>query len=48
MIRTELRDLQRILKAYEVTIINEADEKNTGSFNLDDLNGNLILIDQHV
>lgn len=47
---TDVRDLQRELKAQEVDIVNEADEKSTGpaSFVVVDPDGNPILIDQHV
>jgi len=47
---TDVRDLQRELKAKGVTIETEADESTTGpaSFVLIDPDGNPILIDQHV
>jgi catechol 2,3-dioxygenase-like lactoylglutathione lyase family enzyme len=47
---TDVRDLQRALKAQGVKIENEADESTTGpaSFILIDPDGNPILIDQHV
>jgi catechol 2,3-dioxygenase-like lactoylglutathione lyase family enzyme len=47
---TDVRDLQRDLKAQGMTIVNEADENSTGpaSFMLIDPDGNTILIDQHV
>ena len=47
---TDVRDLQRELKAQGLPIENEADESTTGpaSFTLIDPDGNLILIDQHV
>jgi lactoylglutathione lyase len=47
---TDVRDLQRTLKAHGVTLMNEADEKTTGpaSFIAVDPDGNPILVDQHV
>ena len=47
---TDVRDLQRALKARGVTLMNEADEKTTGpaSFIAVDPDGNPILVDQHV
>jgi predicted lactoylglutathione lyase len=47
---TDVRDLQRELKAQGLTIEDEADENTTGpaSFMLIDPDGNPILIDQHV
>ncbi len=47
---TDVRDLQRALKAQDVTIEDEADESTTGpaSFIVIDPDGNPILIDQHV
>ena len=47
---TDVRDLQRELKAQGLSIENEADESTTGpaSFVLIDPDGNPILIDQHV
>jgi lactoylglutathione lyase len=47
---TDVRDLQRQLKAQGVTIITEADEKTKGpaSFMIADPDGNQILFDQHV
>jgi len=47
---TDVRDLQRELKAQGLDIMNEADEKTTGpaSFVLIDPDGNPVLIDQHV
>lgn len=47
---TDVRDLQKQLKAAGVEIMNEADEATTGpaSFSLVDPDGNAILIDQHV
>ena len=47
---TDVRDLQRQLKAKGVTLQTEADETSTGpaSFMIVDPDGNPILIDQHV
>lgn len=47
---TDVRELQKQLKADGVTIVNEADESTTGpaSFVVIDPDGNPILIDQHV
>ncbi len=47
---TDIRELQRQLKARGVNIISEADETSTGaaSFMIVDPDGNTILIDQHV
>ena len=47
---TDVRDLQRQLKANGVTMIAEADESTTGpgSFMIADPDGNTILVDQHV
>ena len=47
---TDVRELQRELKAAGVTFVSEADEKTIGpgSFMAADPDGNLILIDQHV
>jgi lactoylglutathione lyase len=47
---TDVRDLQRNLKAQGVVLMNEADEKTTGpaSFIAMDPDGNTILVDQHV
>jgi catechol 2,3-dioxygenase-like lactoylglutathione lyase family enzyme len=46
---TDVRDLQRRLKAAGVTLVNEADESTTGpaSFVAVDPDGNPILVDQH-
>ena len=46
---TDLRELQRQLKAHGVQIVKEADETTTGpsSFVIEDPDGNPILIDQH-
>ena len=47
---TDVRELQRQLKASGVNIITEADDTSTGpaSFIIADPDGNPILIDQHV
>lgn len=47
---TDVRELQRQLKAAGVDITTEADESTTGpaSFVVEDPDGNPILIDQHV
>ena len=47
---TDVRELQKRLKAQGVTMITEADEKTTGpaSFTIADPDGNPILVDQHV
>ena len=47
---TDVRELQRELKAQGVTLVNEADESTTGpaSFIALDPDGNPILVDQHV
>ena len=47
---TDVRKLQRQLKAQGVEIISEADESTTGpaSFMVEDPDGNPILVDQHV
>jgi catechol 2,3-dioxygenase-like lactoylglutathione lyase family enzyme len=47
---TDVRDLQRELKAQGITMQTEADETTTGpaSFVIVDPDGNPILIDQHV
>jgi catechol 2,3-dioxygenase-like lactoylglutathione lyase family enzyme len=47
---TDVRELQRQLKAQGVKMVNEADEKTTGpgSFIVVDPDGNPILVDQHV
>ena len=47
---TDVRELQRELKATSVHLVSEADESSTGpaSFVLQDPDGNLILVDQHV
>lgn len=47
---TDVRELQRQLKANGVTMMTEADESTTGpaSFMMADPDGNTILVDQHV
>jgi len=47
---TDVRELQRQLKARDVNMILEADESSTGpaSFMIVDPDGNTILVDQHV
>ncbi|HWN42408.1 MAG TPA: VOC family protein [Thermoanaerobaculia bacterium] len=47
---TDVRELQRQLKAQGVQLVNEADESTTGpaSFIAVDPDGNQILVDQHV
>lgn len=47
---TDVRELQRRLKANGVNMISEADESSTGpaSFMIADPDGNTILVDQHV
>ena len=47
---TDVRDLQRQLKAHGVELISEADESTAGpaSFSAVDPDGNPILVDQHV
>jgi uncharacterized glyoxalase superfamily protein PhnB len=47
---TDVRDLQRQLKAQGVQLMTEADETTTGpaSFVVVDPDGNPILVDQHV
>jgi len=46
----DVRDIQKSLKANNISIINEADESTSGpaSFFITDPDGNQILIDQHV
>jgi len=46
---TDVRDLQRRLKAQGVVLVTEADESTTGpaSFMAVDPDGNPILVDQH-
>ena len=47
---TDVRDLQRELKAHGVAFLQEADEASQGpaSFMLVDPDGNPVLVDQHV
>jgi predicted lactoylglutathione lyase len=47
---TDVRELQRQLKASGITLISEADEGSTGpaGFMIADPDGNTILVDQHV
>ena len=47
---TDVRDLQRELKAQGVQLLNEADETTSGpaSFMVEDPDGNQVLVDQHV
>ncbi len=47
---TDVREIQRQLKAQGVRFVNEADESTTGpaSFIAEDPDGNPILVDQHV
>ena len=47
---TDVRELQRQLKAQGVELVSEADENTTGpaSFSAVDPDGNPILVDQHV
>jgi lactoylglutathione lyase len=47
---TDVREIQRQLKAQGVTLVNEADESTTGpaSFVAVDPDGNPVLVDQHV
>jgi len=47
---TDVRELQRLLKAGGVGMISETDESTTGpgSFMIADPDGNTILVDQHV
>ncbi|MGH9849556.1 MAG: VOC family protein [Blastocatellia bacterium] len=47
---TDVRELQRQLKAQGVKLLSEADENTTGpaSFIAEDPDGNPILVDQHV
>lgn len=47
---TDVRELQRRLKASGVSMITEADESSTGpaSFMIADPDGNTILVDQHL
>lgn len=47
---TDIRDLQKQLKAKGVKMLTEADESSEGpaSFTIEDPDGNSILVDQHV
>ncbi|WP_318617102.1 VOC family protein [Sporosarcina sp. YIM B06819] len=47
---TDIRDLQKHLKAKGIKMLTEADESSTGpaSFTIEDPDGNPILVDQHV
>lgn len=47
---TDVRELQRQLKAQGVTFVSEADESTTGpgSFLIVDPDGNPVLVDQHI
>ncbi len=47
---TDIRDLQKQLKAKGITMLTEADESSVGpaSFTIEDPDGNPILVDQHV
>lgn len=47
---TDVRELQRQLKARGITMISEADETSTGParFTIADPDGNAIMLDQHV
>jgi catechol 2,3-dioxygenase-like lactoylglutathione lyase family enzyme len=47
---TDVREIQRQLKAQGVTFVQEADETTTGpaSFIVNDPDGNPVLVDQHV
>ena len=47
---TDVREIQRQLKASGVTLVSEADEEGSGpaSFTALDPDGNAILVDQHV
>ena len=46
---TDIRDLQKQLKAKGIEMLNEADESSVGpaSFTIEDPDGNPILVDQH-
>jgi predicted lactoylglutathione lyase len=46
---TDIRDLQKQLKAKGMTLLTEADESSVGpaSFTIEDPDGNPILVDQH-
>ena len=47
---TDVREIQKTLKANDISLTTEADETTSGpaSFTLTDPDGNAILIDQHV
>ncbi|MER2089391.1 MAG: VOC family protein [Sporosarcina sp.] len=47
---TDIRDLQKDLKAKGIEILTEADESSVGpaSFTIEDPDGNSILVDQHL
>jgi len=47
---TDVRELQRVLKAKGIRLDSQADETTTGpaSFTLTDPDGNIILVDQHI
>ena len=47
---TDIRELQRSLKAQGIELVSEVDETTTGpaSFTVEDPDGNPILVDQHV
>jgi predicted enzyme related to lactoylglutathione lyase len=47
---SDIRELQRSLKAQGIDLVSEVDETTTGpaSFTLEDPDGNPILVDQHV
>ena len=47
---TDIREMQRQLKARGLSLMSEADESSTGpaSFTIADPDGNVILVDQHV
>ena len=47
---TDVRDIQKRIKSYQIPLITEADENSSGpaSFVILDPDGNPVLIDQHV
>lgn len=47
---TDVRDIQRHLKEQGIELVSEADESSSGpaSFMVNDPDGNMILLDQHV
>ncbi|WP_027880691.1 VOC family protein [Mesoflavibacter zeaxanthinifaciens] len=47
---TDVRDIQKHIKSYQIPLITEADENSSGpaSFVILDPDGNPVLIDQHV